>query len=375
MILRKTSIYDKFICTADKCPENCCRGWRIHIDDDTVQKYLDMKGFKGIALRLFMHTDDTMPYFSKRAVRCPLMSHDRFCLIQRHIGEECMPEICRRFPRDIRNYGEFAEFHLDLSCTEAAAILLNNSGSVSLLEYEGETDFPRYGNNDDAEFLSRLCDSRKKMLSLFDECSGNIFWLDGAFKKALDIAFSDHERILSVKDTGRMQEIPGDVFPLSMEVLNEMINNSLYKDEMRYYSSFYYKLFKLYFKYFDDLSPLRADHVYRAMLGRLLENVPEIAGNTIEYVRYSIEREYLTTYEDYSFIKRILDTLICSNIILLLQAVYFEHYGKLPVKSRARIISLTERRARHNDYILRRLSDVFKLESSGYFSGQFAGEE
>ena len=286
-----------------------------------------------------------------------------------------MPEICRRFPRDIRNYGEFAEFHLDLSCTEAAAILLDNSGKVGLTEYEGETDLPRYGNNDDEEFLSRLCASRKKMLSLFDESTGNIFLLNGIFKKALDIAFSDHEQVLSVVDRGRKREIPGDVFPLSMEVLNEMIQNSLYKEEMRYYSSFYYRLLGSYFKYFDDLSPLRADRVYRAMLGKLLEGVPEIAGRTYEYVRYSIEREYLTTYEDYSFIKRILDTLICSNIILLLEAVYFEHYGKLTTQTQARIISLTERRARHNDYILRKLSDVFRLESPGYFSGQSAGEE
>ena len=364
MEIRKASIYDKFNCIADKCPENCCKGWRIHIDDDTVQKYLEMKGLKGVCIRLFMHTDDFMPYFSKKSIRCPLMTHDRYCSIQRRIGEDFMPEICRRFPRDMRNYGAFAEYHLDLSCTHAAFLMLENRDAEKLIISEGTSDLPVFGNNDDEDFLKTLDESRREMLSLFEYSKGfGIDGLDNAFKRALDIATSDHFRALSVQNPESVKNTGTGLFPLPLEILNEMVNNSLYKDRMLYYSPFFYSLFRRYFKYFDSLTPAKGKHRYRAYLEAFINGYPDIIPHMYEYVRYSIEREYLTTFEDYSFIKRILDTLLCANVILLLETVYFTRHKQMSMQTEARIISLCERRARHNDYILKKLSDTFKLDT------------
>ena len=369
--IRKTSIYDSFVCTEDRCPESCCRGWRIHIDDKTVQKYLEMKGMKGVCIRLFMHIDDYMPYFSKKAIRCPLLTLDWHCAIQRHIGVQCMPEICRRFPRDIRNYGSFTEYHLDLSCTHAAFLLLENCGKVTLEEYEGESEAPRYGNNDDGDFLEDLSASRKKLLEYFkvrDRC--DIYELDEIFRKALDIAFDDHERVLSCRDEGRAERIPVKVFPLPVEILNDMISKSLYKDKMLWYSPFFYRLFKLYFRYFDHLTPTKGEYLYKTLLKDLLAGYPDVNAHMFEYIRYSLERDYLTTFEDYSFIKRILDALLCSNVILLLEAVYFKRYSVMNTQIEARIISLVERRARHNDFIIGKLADILRLSSPEYFSSK-----
>ncbi len=371
MKIRKTSIYDEFVCIEEKCPENCCRGWRIHIDDKTVQRYLEMKGLKGVGIRLCMNIDDSMPYFSRKGIRCPFLTLDWHCSIQRHIGVDLMPEICRRFPRDIRNYGPFTEYHLDLSCTHAAYLLLKNCGNVTLTESEGETDAPRYGDNDDMEFLESLCSSREQMLELFSVNNfRDIYELDGIFREAFDIAFTDHEKVLSCEDTGRSEKIPVDVFPLPVEILNDMINNSLYKEKLLYYSPFFYKLFKTYFRYFDKLTPSRGEYLYKELLKEFLEKYPEINSHTFQYIRYSLERDYLTTFEDYSFIKRILDALLCSNAILLLEAVYFKRYGVMTMEIEARIISLVERRARHNDFIIGKLADIFRFESMGYFSSR-----
>ena len=35
MILRYPSYYDKFRCIAGACPNTCCAGWEIDIDDET----------------------------------------------------------------------------------------------------------------------------------------------------------------------------------------------------------------------------------------------------------------------------------------------------------------------------------------------------
>ena len=40
MELHVPHYYDKFVCIADKCIDNCCfGGWEINIDEDTVHYY------------------------------------------------------------------------------------------------------------------------------------------------------------------------------------------------------------------------------------------------------------------------------------------------------------------------------------------------
>ena len=34
--------FTKFKCRADKCLDNCCVGWEIDIDQDTLQKYKNL---------------------------------------------------------------------------------------------------------------------------------------------------------------------------------------------------------------------------------------------------------------------------------------------------------------------------------------------
>ena len=43
--------YDSFHCLADRCPDTCCRGWRISIDEASLKKYAKMKGLIGNRLR------------------------------------------------------------------------------------------------------------------------------------------------------------------------------------------------------------------------------------------------------------------------------------------------------------------------------------
>ena len=31
--------YKEFKCIADKCPDTCCAGWKIMIDDKSLEKY------------------------------------------------------------------------------------------------------------------------------------------------------------------------------------------------------------------------------------------------------------------------------------------------------------------------------------------------
>lgn len=35
----KPHFYDKFICTAGDCPDTCCAGWQIMIDEESLERY------------------------------------------------------------------------------------------------------------------------------------------------------------------------------------------------------------------------------------------------------------------------------------------------------------------------------------------------
>ena len=40
----KPDYYDKFQCVADKCPDTCCAGWQIMIDEESLERYGAVKG-------------------------------------------------------------------------------------------------------------------------------------------------------------------------------------------------------------------------------------------------------------------------------------------------------------------------------------------
>ena len=35
----KPDYFERFQCIADKCPDTCCAGWKIMIDESSLQKY------------------------------------------------------------------------------------------------------------------------------------------------------------------------------------------------------------------------------------------------------------------------------------------------------------------------------------------------
>ena len=39
MYYRKTDDYDTFACIAGRCPDTCCAGWQILIDEESLERY------------------------------------------------------------------------------------------------------------------------------------------------------------------------------------------------------------------------------------------------------------------------------------------------------------------------------------------------
>ena len=53
MHYKKPQYYDNFTCIADRCPDTCCAGWQIVIDDISLENYGKISGTFGVAFFTF----------------------------------------------------------------------------------------------------------------------------------------------------------------------------------------------------------------------------------------------------------------------------------------------------------------------------------
>ena len=125
MWIRKPSFYDDFHCIAAQCPDSCCKEWDVAVDGEKAALYRSLPGELGDRLRLFLQEDEGETYLTLENGRCPMWRSDGLCRIQAELGEQALCKTCREFPRLTHDYGGFVEFGLELSCPEAARILLS----------------------------------------------------------------------------------------------------------------------------------------------------------------------------------------------------------------------------------------------------------
>ena len=132
MELIKPKFFDSFKCIADRCPDTCCAGWDVEIDDRSAEKYKEENGKLKKYFDKHLTTDEDGYIFSLTDGRCPLLDGSNLCRIQLQKGEDALCDTCRLFPRYFDDYGDIRETGLGLGCPEAARILLSPETDVNL---------------------------------------------------------------------------------------------------------------------------------------------------------------------------------------------------------------------------------------------------
>ena len=167
MLTFKPDYFDRFRCIADKCPDSCCKEWEVQVDDDAAAYYRSLPGCLGDRLQEVLRTEDGETVMTILDGRCPMWRQDGLCRIQAELGEAALCKVCREFPRLTHDYGDFVETGLELSCPEAARLILN-AGSSALFAVESEGgSAPEY----DTDAMTVLKATRKEMLSLLSDTS------------------------------------------------------------------------------------------------------------------------------------------------------------------------------------------------------------
>ena len=170
MLITKPAYFDDFHCIASRCPDSCCKEWDVQVDAEAAAVYRALPGALGDRLREVLRTEDGETVMTIIDGRCPMWRADGLCRIQAELGEEALCKTCREFPRLTHDYGDFMERQLELSCPEAARILLTAPMLPPVSEEVPGGTEPEY----DEEAMPVLKQTRNVMLDLLADTSRNV---------------------------------------------------------------------------------------------------------------------------------------------------------------------------------------------------------
>lgn len=128
--------YNKFKCIAGDCKHSCCIGaWDIEVDEDTLNRYLTLDGEMGERVKNAINEENV---FIRQNGRCPMFSDDGLCDLVKCGAGLCVT--CDEYPRFTRDYDDYIEKGIALSCEAATEIILNNKNKVELVGETGECE-------------------------------------------------------------------------------------------------------------------------------------------------------------------------------------------------------------------------------------------
>ena len=133
----KPDYYDEFNCIASACDFTCCQEWTIAVDEDTFEKWHDMKVPEEVPRKKHREvleggraddvnlSDFAQPKFENYAIKlnengkCPFLNEQGLCALVLKYGEECLSKTCHTFPREKHEFSSRVEYALSLGCKHA----------------------------------------------------------------------------------------------------------------------------------------------------------------------------------------------------------------------------------------------------------------
>ena len=166
----KPEYYDSFHCIAAACPDSCCKEWEVDIDPKTAAYYRTLTGPLGERLQQVLRTTDEETVMVIENGRCPMWQQDGLCRIHAELGREALCAVCREFPRLRHDYGDFVELGLELSCPEAARLILGSPvGTKNVTQLPGG-EAPEY----DTDAMAILRRSRQDVLAFLQNTAYSV---------------------------------------------------------------------------------------------------------------------------------------------------------------------------------------------------------
>lgn len=264
--------YKDFRCIASACPDSCCKEWEVDIDQQTAALYRGLPGELGDSLRQVLRTTEDGTCMTIQDGRCPMWQADGLCRIHRELGHDALSRTCREYPRIRHDYCDFVELGLELSCPEAARLILASPYRMEETVIAGDSEEAL-----DAPLLQTLLRSRREAL----------FFLENA-----DLPVPHKLAVLLLFAHDIQEEIDGG----APAVLTPQEN---LQDALRYAGSGDFSLVTDFFLSLEILTPQWKTRLTSAPTPAPWDDIH------LALVRYFIHRYWLQAVSDYDLICRV----------------------------------------------------------------------
>lgn len=354
--------YKEFVCTAQRCAHNCCRGgWLIELTEDIVKKYEDIEGESGRRLRESVMTDEEGCYvFCLQDGVCPHLEQSGLCGVYRELGPDYMGTVCREFPRFSYAYGDRVEAGIGLACEEAARIILLERQPFALKEIELSktglvTMTCEKESEPEKEYLDFLQGARDYILRILWGSEGTIA---EKIKRILDL--SQHlQRHINCGNYNEIEDFSKKVQGIELE---PEWDEELCRMTRKLVVDIYRNLEQLneeWIKRAEGIEESLLNDAYKTALDGL-EN-----GKTVQLqlLSYFIYRYFMKSAEDYNVSDKLL-LCVCCYVVLMAQfasAKASKASGELSIEELVEEARIFSRQVEYSDNNIETLLEEFNF--------------
>ncbi len=322
----KPYYYNEFKCIADKCPDTCCAGWQIVIDEETLEKYSNEKD--EFSYRLKNSIDWAEGVFFQNNGRCAMLNDNNLCDLVIAKGEGALCKTCHMYPRHIEEFEGVREYSLSLSCPVAAKIILEDINKLKFDIEENDEADPLEDEFEDFDFFMYTQLEQVRDV-LFQIIQNRDLSIDVRMAYIMDIARKLQE-VVDEQEVYRMEEIVEEYKVIESNWLKENKVDKICAEER-------FDKIKSAYELFNELEILREDwpeiiedlkkNMYngncedysRIREGFYKEFVDEISADRWEIFKEQLLMFFVYTY----FLGAVYDDMVYSKLALSTFSVCF----------------------------------------------------
>ena len=376
MHYKKPQYYDNFICIADRCPDTCCAGWQIVIDDTSLENYGKISGTFGERLQKSIDWEEGI--FRQNQRRCAFLNQENLCDLYRELGADSLCDTCRMYPRHVEEYEDLREFSLSLSCPVAAEMILGCKEQVRFLEEEDDVEEQVEEYEDfDIILFDWLEEAREVLLEVIQDRSlpvsaRMLVLLNVSFlsQKALDQGIllemdlrAEVEKAVSESRKTSVQKQGEKVFQNKILLLKDLQKLEVLREE---WTELLHRLEKnLYARGVED---------YEALREEFLESVQETSSQKKQWEIY--EEQLLVFFVYTYFCGAVYDDMIYTKAVLAvfsvlwIEELWMERWlskgKKLEFQDMVQVAYTYAREIEHSDENLNLLEEFFDTRTVYY---------
>ena len=156
-----------FKCIADKCPETCCSGWLIMVDEDSLARYEKYSGKIPERVKESIDFEEGC-ICQKEDGSCAFLNEKGLCDWILADGEDILCDTCRLYPRHVEEYEDLREWSISLSCPEACRMYVERTDRASFESVEDDEPDPLEDDFEDFDLLTfePLMEARELLFSI-----------------------------------------------------------------------------------------------------------------------------------------------------------------------------------------------------------------